>query len=385
MIKVGFYNFFASGGIGQYAHMLLEELSNYPELDLHLICSPEFEWQQIDGVQVHPILFHLSHPIPIVRKSRFLIANWINPLRAIKLAQKLNLDALYFSEINYLTFPVWKHKLKISGIKTVVAAHDVKRSVAIINKKYEDQQLINLYKSSDAILVHSEYQKQELVSFADVAPSGITIVPHGPYPYPAPMHDRNTLRDQYSIPQDASLALSFGSVRDLKNLTFFLEAVAKGPKNIHVLVAGPYGSKHLSLKYYRNLCEQLNIKHRVYFIDRYIKNEEVGDLFEMSDWVALPYKKTFTSQSGVLNVAAFFRKYVFTSDAPVISETVQKAKIGIACRDDTPEALLEGLPQIESLSKCADKNPFLAYEEDFSWKENAEITLNTFKSILNRQ
>ncbi len=131
--------------------------------------------------KVWPGLFGISHDRQMIRKARFLVGQWRNPLCASKHFQKSGVRLIHWTDINHLAAPLWRRLLDRSGMKMVISAHDVKRGVAVLNRGYEDRQLTGLYRRADAILVHSEFQKTELVEFAEVEPAKVTVVPHGPY------------------------------------------------------------------------------------------------------------------------------------------------------------------------------------------------------------
>lgn len=381
-IRVCFYVFFPGGGIGRYTHTLLEQMASMPELDVSAVCSPDYQWLDEDGYNCWAGLATLSHPIPVLRRLKFLRGQIVNPRRCIEHAVESGADIIHFSNINHLSFPLWRPALEESGIKVAVTAHDVKRQKAIISRKWEDAQLKAFYRFADAIFVHSVYQARELVEFAGISRGKIYVVPHGLYPHGKSDVDPAKERRRLEIPEDRQLALFFGQIRDEKNLDAFIRALALSEARPHLLVAGKGGGRHKSIEHYRSLARDVGVEDRVTFIDRYIEDEEAARLFRICDWVALPYENTFTSQSGVLNVAAEYDRPVLVSSAPVLSETVRSCDIGIACAGDTSAALAEGIDQLCQRIENGHRHLFHEYHERFSWKENARRTVQVYRALV---
>ena len=102
------YLFFPAGGIGKYTHQLLEELVHYEDLDIEVVCLPDFQWRDNPYYKTWPKLFGISHRVPLVRKFRFLLAQFINPHRLLRHAREVDSDISHICNINYLSFPFWR-------------------------------------------------------------------------------------------------------------------------------------------------------------------------------------------------------------------------------------------------------------------------------------
>jgi glycosyltransferase involved in cell wall biosynthesis len=378
-IKVAFYVFFRGGGIGLYTVKLLRSLESQSGLKLQLACSPEFDWQKYKQVRVTPIMMPLAHKIPIIRRCRFLLAQWVNPFRLIKQVTKDGVQIVHFSSYNFLTYPFWGKKLRDQGVKVVVSAHDVLRQKAILCRSWENRQLAAFYHNADAILVHSEFQAKQLEEFASVTRDKVHLVPHGPYDYPPPSEAAEQLRKRYGVPADACLGLFFGQLRDEKNLEGLLRALPRRDKTIHLLIAGKGGGRHKNGEYYQKLASDLGVSEQVTIVDRFIDDSEIGGLFTMADWLALPYDDTFVSQSGVLNIAGAYDVPILVGDAPVLRETVERENIGIAA---TFENLQIGVEEIVSAVRTGRQFGFQSYRDKHKWSENARITSEVYHSLV---
>lgn len=381
-MNIAFYIFFPGGGIGRYTYELLKSMYFQEHYKPALICSPDYEWRNSDNINAKPVLRGISHSIPFVRKGKFLFGQFINPHLAINWVNSHDIEILHFADFNHLSFPFWYPALKNSQIKITVSAHDITRQESIINRTWEDRQLRNFYQAVDGLFVHSEYQKRELITFANVNPAKVFIVPHGMYAYPNTDKSKEELRRKWDISESAKVALFFGQIRDEKNLDSFIKAVSQCNEELNVIVAGRGGGRHTNPEYYKMLAKKYNISNRIKFIVRYISDSEVTELFTISDWIALPYKKSFTSQSGVLNVAAYYKKPLLVGPAPVLQETVLKYDIGIVCEDGSEFALKEGILKMNERINNGYQFDYSQYHAHFKWGENARRTIDVFKSLI---
>ena len=383
-LKVSFYVFFASGGISRYTHRLALSMNKLLEARVEVLCSPEYAWKESTGYATWPGLKALSNKISFIRRMNFLNAQFVNPSRAIKRAKTSGSDIIHFSNINPLSFPLWKSAINKSGIKNVITVHDVRRRKGILNKNWESRQLKQIYRNADALFVHSHYQADELVNYAQVDKKRIHVVPHGPYEHSVPTASPEDTRSQLGVKKGHKVALFFGQVRDDKNLDAFIKALSQCTNDTHLVVAGRSGGRHRAIEFYRQLAEECGISERITFIPRFVTDEEVSNYFIAADWVALPYKNSFTSQSGVLNVAAHYSRPVLVSSSPVIRETVMDCDIGVACSGDTIDSLVEGILQINNRINDGHKHKFEEYLLRYSWEENVKKTLEVYTSLFEK-
>lgn len=381
-LRVGFYVFFPGGGIGRYTHELTITMAQHPSVEVEVICTPDYEWAQSDGYATWDELASISHDIATLRRWRFLKGQFVNPARAIDHALSKGLDILHLANINHLTFPFWRPKLEEADLSVVASAHDVKRRKSIVSRLWEDRQLKAFYQFADALFVHSDYQVRELAEFADVSREKIHVVPHGLYSHGAVEASRIDLREKWSLPENQRVALFFGQIRDEKNLGGLFRALRLTEQPVHLVVAGKGGGRHYGPDHYRQLASELDVANLVTFIPRFIEDEEVGELFCACDWVALPYKNVFTSQSGVLNVAAHYERPVLVSSSPVLHETVQACDIGVACSGDAPAALAAGIEAMHQRLASGHSHAFKEYRQRFSWNENARRTVDVYQDLL---
>lgn len=385
-LRVLMYQFFPGGGIGRYTHELCTALHRRGDVAVEVVCTPDYEFRDAGGCPVWDGLQSISSRRPLIRRSRFLIGQFVNPVRLLRRADAVGADVLHFANINHFSFPVWKRRLRRPERAILATAHDVRRASRIINRRWEDAALKDFYRICDGIFVHSESQRRDLCDFAGVDEGRIHTVPHGPYPGPKPEGSRAELRARHGVPQDRDVALCFGSIRDDKNLANTLRALTEVPDRPFVVIAGRSGGKgHRSGRWYQQLIHELKLTSDVLLMDRYIADQEVGELFALSDLALLTYSSRFTSQSGVLNVAMHFERPVVTTDAPTMAETISDYSVGVVCGGDDPAAIREGILRWRDTREEFTADRFARYRDEHGWERNAELTVRAYHRALRTQ
>jgi glycosyltransferase involved in cell wall biosynthesis len=384
-IRVLFYLFFPSGGIGKYTHQLVEELVNYDDLEIEVACLPDYQWRDNEAYCTWPGLFGISHRAPTVRRLRFLLGQFINPRRLIKRARQVDADIIHICNINYLSFPFWARRLNAWQGKLVCSAHDVRRATHIIHRGWEERQLKRFYRHCDALFVHSMDQVDELMAFAGIERPRIFIVPHGPHVYaPPPAESQDELRSRYRIPPGRQVALFFGYLREDKNLDGFIRAMHEARiDDLHLLVAGDkaaHGERYLMDC--RIMVNELGMADRVTFDVRYIPDRELPALLKLCDWAALPHNPTFSSMSGVLNLAAFYERPVLVTPTVSFRELLADVAIGELCSSFEDADIAQGIRRMVNRVREGAKWDFEAYRARYSWESNAEITHQVYRQLM---
>lgn len=380
-LNVLFYLYFPGGGIGRYTARLMPELTELGHA-VSAAVVPEFEWQDSDAYECWPNLMSISHRLPPIRKAKFLLGQLVNPKRLAQFAKISQPDVIHICNINHLSFPFWKNRIQRLKVPIVASAHDVKRAKAIISRSWEERQLKAFYRFATHLFVHSNSQKEELADFANVPESNITVVPHGPYDYPSTTRKREEIRRELGIQPNTKLGLSFGLVRDEKNVDGLIRALVNLPDEYQILVAGSTVSGHRPIEHYQQLADELGVTSQVHFRSGYVPDNEVADLFTASDWIALTYKTNFSSQSGVLNSAVNYERPILATPAPAFTESLTEFSIGELCDGDKPDDIRSGLMRLFSNERAYE---FPAYRRHHSWTRNAELTQQVYLQVTDRK
>jgi len=379
VIRILMYLYFPAGGIGRYTARLMPELTALGA-SVEAAVVPEFQWQNSPGFQTWPGLNSISHPNRLRRKARFLIGQFSNPHRLASRVNQICPDIIHICSINHLSYPFWERAFPRKGPPLTATVHDVQRQKGILCKSWEAWQLKRFYRRADMLVVHSQQQVEELKQFAGVSEEKICVVPHGPYEYPAAAESRNATRERLGIPDDAFLGLAFGQIRDEKQLDRLVEALQSRSDNVHLLIAGSSVGGHKSIQSYQALVKCRGMEKRVHFLSGFIPDEQVGNLFQASDWVALTYAMSFTSQSGVLSSAVHYNVPVLATPTPSFREFLEQFSIGVLCEDDSISAIQGGVERLRGRS-AADWD-FETYLSRNSWHENARILMTQYSRIV---
>src|SRR5262249_39626214 len=116
----------------------------------------------------------------------------------------------------------------------------------------------------------------------------------------------------------------------------------------------------------------LGVASRCRWLIKFIEPDMVADLFASADFVLLTYNSRFRSASGVLNIAARYRKPVLASSGEnALREVVERYEVGVFVEPDSAQAIAAGLTALLGSNLFNLVNGWDAYLRDHSWTTNA--------------
>lgn len=368
-----------SGGIAEYAIYHSAALSDAGARVVFL-CRPSFPHQRLDPrIQAHSML-PARHSGRFGKLSRLF--NYIRDSRrcaaiAARMAVESGADALLMDCFREYLAPFWTGPLihaRRRGVRMLVVAHDPVRDFVVGPLWWHRACIRSVYRCMHDVFVHDATR----VDFGGPQPPWIRVheVPHGPYSVPPPARGRAAVRAELGFHPDDVVVLSFGQIRDGKNLDACLQALALLPANIKLLVAGRGDSaSQKPPEFYQQLSSRLGVGDRCRWLIRYVGDTEMGDLFDASDICLLTYSKAFVSASGVLNTSVQFQLPMLASggDGP-LRRIFENYVLGKWIHDVSPRsvaAALEG-PWPDRKSYEFDR-----YTLENSWQRNACILLGS--------
>lgn len=258
---------------------------------------------------------------------------------------------------------------RIFGFHYAANLHDPVRSYAVGPVWWHRLSVWLSYQFLDVVFVHRELESAELV------PDRVRVIvtPHGLYDVDLSCHERETIRKEWGVKPGQKVFLSFGYIRDGKNLDLVIRALAHVPDAFLVVAGSVASTKDRPLTFYRSVADETEVADRCSFFEGFVSDQETGRYFSGTDFVLLTYSASFHSQSGVLNQAAKTHRPVLASASisPMI-ESVQRYSLGIAVEPDSSEAIAEGMNRLMSGVVCPMWNE---YEDCASWDENARRVL----------
>ncbi len=171
-----------------------------------------------------------------------------------------------------------------------------------------------------------------------------------------------------AIDPDRVNFLFFGNITYEKGIDMFLEAInalsEEDAAKVNVIVAG----KDID-GVYRNV--KIKPDRKVSFFIRHISDDELRFLYQNTDFLVLPYRSTF--QSGILEMAFYFKKPIIASDIPYFRKMLTEfPSFGYIAGNSSTEFA----SNLHEVLKLDHSNLF--NEEDYSRYENRK-EINEFK------
>jgi glycosyltransferase involved in cell wall biosynthesis len=310
----------------------------------------------------------------ILKQIHFLYRTLMNPLLLyMRLAAAPN-SVVIFNDFEQLSAPLWVplfRKFLIRRHVFSVILHDPDRDAyppSLAWTRFSMKQMMGIM---DVAFFHgylpekSYYKQNNQCHFIDI--------PHGIFPMPDPDPAfLEILRKR--VPESQKLLAIPGNIREEKNYQLAIEALQHLP-DCHLLVAGSASNARVNIDAYKQQAEKSGVSNRLVWIEKYLSPEELAAVMKGSDVILLNYSDSFTSQSGIFNVAVPFRKPVVVSKGKSsLSKMVQAFGIGTVseCQD------AEGLAKAIRTALSAKANPwhwdeYLSYA---SWEHNTSLAFS---------
>jgi glycosyltransferase involved in cell wall biosynthesis len=167
--------------------------------------------------------------------------------------------------------------------------------------------------------------------------------------------------------------LCFGGTRYEKGVDLMLEACKFIKTPFTLIIAGEEGE--ITKEFINNKIKELLLEDKIFLNIKYIEDELLPYYFSVSDIVVLPYRKTFTGQSGPLTEGINYNKIIIAPNMNELGYVISKYNVGklFNCED------VEGLAStIEYCIKNIDelKENFIAGQEMYK----KETDISKFKS-----
>lgn len=155
---------------------------------------------------------------------------------------------------------------------------------------------------------------------------------------------KDEARKSLGLPQDATILLFFGFIRDYKGLDLLMKAYAKVQKakndvqrDLLLVVAGEFYNNG---EQYKTLERELQLEGQIAWHTDFIPDERVRYYFSAADLIVQPYKSA--TQSGVTQIAYHFERPMLVTNVGGLAEIVPDGKVGYVCQvneDDVAKAI----------------------------------------------
>lgn len=195
-----------------------------------------------------------------------------------------------------------------------------------------------LFRLASGYVVHSAYDQRLIVARYGETNVPARIIPHATYD-----HYRRGGRCR-SAPPDCCNLLYFGIIRPFKGVEDLIRAFdAIPPDEIHRYWLTIVGETWEGWTLPGELIARSHYRDRITFLNSYIPDDEVDQVFGGADVVVLPYHRS--SQSGPLHIALHYGLPVVISAVGGLVEAVAGYEGAVLTEPADPAALLDAVRQ----------------------------------------
>ena len=271
--------------------------------------------------------------------------------------------------------------LRIFHKRLVHTAHNV-----LPHEKRKIDYLLNnlVYKSAEAIIVHSEFIKRKLLKNFKKDESKVFVVPHGNFDFftETKSDKKINTREVLDLISTDKVMLFFGIIREYKGLDMLLDAfdiAATNVEGIKLLIAGSTASTEVTDRYINKIS---NLKHRdkINYKFQFIPIDEVPLYFKAADVILLPYKAI--DHSGIIHLAYSFGKPVIATRVGDFEEVIEHNKCGFILDTNDVDDLSKWIEiAFSDMNKLKEMGNYcLALSKSkYSWKNIANKTTDIYK------
>ncbi len=231
-----------------------------------------------------------------------------------------------------------------------------------------------LYDHVDAVIVHSEYGRGQLVQRLGVPEGKVRVIRHGAFTHLADLPEAPLPGELAGV--QTPVVLFFGLLRPYKGIEILLDAW-RGVSDAELWIVG---RPRMDLEPLRSAAGP-----SVRFVPRFVADRELPAFFRRADLVVLPYTRTERLDfSGVLATALAFGKPIVLSDVGGLAEVADAGAARLVAPED-PVGLRAVLMELlgdpgerERLGAAAQA----AARGPYSWDRAARATLELYRSLV---
>lgn len=369
MIEIGGW-----GGIAHYTYNLCQALAD-KEAEVVLFTNAEYELDEF------PRNFSLKKIInnswPYFKKVRALV----------KAVNSEKADIVHFQSIFTARRDwVWFLLLRLFGAAAVVfTAHNVlPHEEEEAKTKGVAFSLGQIYRSSNAIVVHTKESKVNLINKFGIKKDKVNVIAHGNYVFLSEINtvSKQQARRQLGIEQNTKIVLAFGTIRKYKGLDYLIPAFKQALEkagNAKLVIAGlPIRA---SIQYYEGLINKNGLGENVIFKPEYIPLSDLSIYLRAADAAVFAY--TDIDESGALQLALAFSKPVVVTNVGAFYQAVDEGKNGYIVRPRDTRDLASGIIKVllrNDLDVMGEYSLKLA-QERYSWQDIAGKTIDMYNGI----
>lgn len=293
-------------------------------------------------------------------------------------------DGLLISYYFEYFSPFWAglfRQIRRKGVRIGTVVHDPVRDFQVGPRFWHRWSISQAYSFVDAAFQHDDAPLDTGTPSQRVS---VQTIPHGLYEVSTPAEGLEQIaiatRAQFNIPPDAYVLLSFGHIRDGKNLDVLLRALPSN-KNVYLFVVGrEQSTAQRPIAWYQELAQSLEVADRCRWVNEFVPDEDVHKYFAVANAAVLLYSAEFRSASGVLNnVAQFNLPVLCSSGGGPLRQVINSFELGVWVEPDSLEAASRGLSKLVNIADT--ETNWSAYRKLHDWDRNAELVRNALSTI----
>src|SRR5579862_2055754 len=277
------------------------------------------------------------------------------------------LDGIYLSDLS-----------KVAPL--VLTIHNARPHGSLMQRLFQDFRRTAILRHFQAIVVHSQFTKRQIVEMKWAPADRIHVIPHGVLNYYLSFGESSPAEPPSTSNQTV---MFFGNIEAYKGLDVLIRAFALLPADLQartqLLVAGSPNTDIAALK---KLARDFGIETRIVWKLGYMREEEVPELFRSASIVALPYRAI--DQSGVLMTAVAFGKAIVASRTGGFPEVIQDGVNGILVSPGNAQELagaLQNLLMNPTRRFAMEQATSHLARTELAWSSSAEKTVALYDAV----
>lgn len=379
-MRIIIYNSSSFGGCFDYGKALHSAYQQHSEIE-------NAEWwlpknSKVENEKGIKKLFIRDKPFfsgRLGRQIHFFYRIVFNPIRLLLRLQAQPPSWVILNDFEQLTaflwVPLFRHLLK-GKHHFAVLLHDPDRDAYPPSKRFSEQSMKQIMSIMDVAIYH-DFLPEKSYYKANPACRYIEL-PHGYYRIPSPdLLLEKTIQNAF---QKGIIKMAIlGNIREEKNYHLAIEALKQLP-NHSLIIAGSASNTRVNIQKFKKLSEDLGVKERILWIEKFLSESEMAAVIESSDVILLNYAPSFTSQSGILNLVAPFRKNMIVSDGPSsLAAAMRRFQLGELIVPQSLDSLIDGIKKLQAEEKELQEHwdSYLAYA---SWEKHVEKAIRIFEN-----
>ena len=239
-----------------------------------------------------------------------------------------------------------------------------------------DRWLIRYFvRSVDRFIAMSESVQRDCKRFLPASRQNqVALTVHPLYDNFGQAVEKAEARAFLGLPQDKTLLLFFGFIRDYKGLDLLMRAYQKAyQENLLLVVAGEFYNNGAQ---YSELETELKLEGKIAWRTDFIPDDKVRYYFSAADLVVQPYKTA--TQSGVTQIAYHFERPMLVTNVGGLAEIVPNGKVGYVC-EVNEDSVAQAIGHFASLNPQQREAQFRGNiqneKQKYSWSKMTQLVI----------